>query len=316
MKYFIFAVFTLFIFSPTAYAAEGSLLLIPESGTYPIGQTFQVSVYADPDDVTGKAAEADIRFNTTLLEVAAISTANSALTLWSVEPTYSNEEGVVRFAGWSNEPFLGRNLLLTITFRPKASGTHSVRVDSGALLQNDGRATNILTRLGTGTYVTEPESVATATGDGVVLGASTETEDAPPDAPRVTTHTENLRSGDVLVLSGSGPAGGRVNIWLEKEGENAVRDSVSVSDSGTFVYTSKNRIEAGTYRLWFEAYSKYGVLSPATDVEIITVMPYGIDLVAASAVNVLTTPVFVGLALLVFGFLFGYLAYRVVTVRT
>lgn len=315
MKYFLFVTLALFASTQSAYAAEGSLILIPETGTYPIGQTFQVAVYADPDDVTGKAAEADIVFNNTLLEVAAISTANSVLTLWSVEPTYSNEEGVVRFAGWSNDPFRGRNLLLTITFRPKASGTHSVRVDSGALLQSDGRATNILTRLGTGTYSTEPESVASVSGDGVVLGASTETEDAPPETPVVTTHMENLRSGDFLVLSGSGPSGGRVNIWIKKAGTNPVRESVPVSDAGVFVYTSQDRMDAGTYELWFEAYSKYGVLSPASDVRTITVLPYGLDLVAASAMNMLSTPVFVGIALLVFGFLFGYLAYRVVTAR-
>jgi hypothetical protein len=296
-------------------AADGSLLLLPESGTYPIGQTFQVSVYADPDDVTGKAAEADIRFDRTLLEVAAISTANSALTLWSVEPTYSNEEGLVRFAGWSNNPFVGRNLLLTITFRPKASGTHTVRIESGALLQSDGRATNILTQLGSGTYITEPESIPSISGDGVVLGAETQSDDAPPEAPAVSLSTKDVRSGDYLVFSGIGPKEGRVNVWIEKDGGTPVRESVEASKDGVFMFTSSDRLESGSYRVWFEAYSKYGVLSPQTEPMSLTVLPYGADLVASAAMNIITTPVFIGLALLVFGFLFGYLGYRVVTVR-
>lgn len=304
------------LYPTVVWGADGSLVLIPESGTYSIQENFQVQLFADPDGVAGKAAEADIRFNQNLLEVAAISTAGSVMTLWSVEPTYSNEEGLISFSGWSNQPFVGnRSLLLTITFRPKASGTHTVRIESGALLASDSRATNILTKLGTGVYTTKPETITALPDGAAVLGAQTQSEDAPPEAPTITEYSDDLQSGDRLMVSGAGSKGGRVNVWLEKDGGKAVHESIDVDEKGSFVYMSKERLEAGSYRMWFESYSSYGVLSQASKPVSFVVMPDGGNLVAATVYSVFSAPLFMGLALLLFGFLFGYLTYRVFIVR-
>ena len=80
----------LLLFAQTAGGAV--LSLAPNSGTYGVGKTFTVQVSVDAAQ-TFNSASAKLNFDKELLSVQTISKTSSALSLWAVEPSFSNSEG-------------------------------------------------------------------------------------------------------------------------------------------------------------------------------------------------------------------------------
>ncbi len=73
------------------------------------------------------------------LTVSSVSKANSIISLWTVEPTFSNSAGTVNFEGIVLNPgFTGDNgKVMSITFTAKSSGIAAVSYTSGSVLAND-----------------------------------------------------------------------------------------------------------------------------------------------------------------------------------
>jgi len=142
-----------FIFLSTAHSAYAAdVLLSPASGSYSAGETFVVSVTADPKGDSINAVEADLTFDKNVLSVVSVAKTGSAFSLWTTEPKFSNSAGTIEFGGGSPTPFSSRSTLMTITFRTLAEGSGTVSFGGASALAADGRGTDVLGASTGGTY--------------------------------------------------------------------------------------------------------------------------------------------------------------------
>src|SRR6185436_8437514 len=142
---------------PGILFAEAVLYVSPERGTYPVGQTFEMKVYADTGGSLVNAAEGELSFNTDALQVMNLSTEGSILQSWSTEPAYSNTDGTLHFAGWTKNNYSGvSGLLITVTFKAKRNMVGSARLAAGAILAADGQESNIISSMRSGLYTIMP----------------------------------------------------------------------------------------------------------------------------------------------------------------
>jgi len=140
-------------------AASASLYLAPSSGTYVINGKFSVAVKVNTGGEVVNAAEGTINFDNNLLEVIGVSKGGSIFPFWTTEPSYSNSGGTISFGGGLPPPAHKGTAghIMTITFRGKKTGGAQVRFASGAVLANDGKGTNILASMGSGSYTISPK---------------------------------------------------------------------------------------------------------------------------------------------------------------
>jgi len=147
---------TIKIFSGVAIAAVGilmaipafaaSLYLSPQSGSYYVGHSFTVNVDVSSPDQAMNAAQGELSFPPGKLQVVSLSKANSIMTIWVQEPSFSNSDGVVNFQGVAVSPGFQGNQgnIITVTFQAISAGNAPITFLSGAVLANDGKGTNIL----------------------------------------------------------------------------------------------------------------------------------------------------------------------------
>lgn len=221
----------------TAQAA--SLSLAPATGTFSVGKTFSLRVYAASKDQALNAVSGTITFPPETLAVTAIAKSGSVVSLWVQEPSFSNSAGRVNFEGIVLNPgYTGSGgLLLTVTFRAKAVGSAVVRFSEGSVLANDGAGTEILTARGEARF-TFGEAPAAEPAPAVEAATPT---DVVPRAPTVSspTHPDPRRwhaSGTATfhVVSVPGTTGASALVDRNPTTEPDVR-SVGVPDRG-FTY--------------------------------------------------------------------------------
>ncbi|MBX4215999.1 hypothetical protein KW797_03545 [Candidatus Parcubacteria bacterium] len=159
-------------------ALAATLDLSPLTGTYAPGATFPLRVRVSSTDEAMNAVSGTVVFPEDLLEVVSLSKADSIISLWVQEPSYSNANGTVNFEGIVLNPgFTGSaGRILTIQFRAKARGQANINFTSSSVLANDGKGTNILTTTGNSQITVGagvPVESAPSTEDGPVVTSST-----------------------------------------------------------------------------------------------------------------------------------------------
>ena len=154
--------FLIFTFLPLGEvnAAGASFYLAPSSGTYVIGGSFSVSVRVNTGGQAVNAAEGAISYDADILEVTGVSKAGSIFSLWTTEP--AGRGGSISFGGGIPHPgYTGAGgQIFSVSFKTKKAGTAQIRFTSGAVLANDGKGTNILASMGSGSYVISPKVTA------------------------------------------------------------------------------------------------------------------------------------------------------------
>lgn len=157
-------------------AAGASLYLSPSTGTHVINSTFRVSVMVNSGGEPINAAEGSISYDTNLLEATGVSKGNIFM-FWTTEPSIGG--GTIKFGGGNPSPYTGSaGHVITVSFKAKKAGTAAVRFTSGAVLANDGKGTNILASMGTGSYTISPK-VDTPKTESPSQGASGSKDDTP-----------------------------------------------------------------------------------------------------------------------------------------
>jgi hypothetical protein len=146
----ILLVITLFVFTNKIYAA--SLSVLPSPTTVSVGNIVSVKVLVNTEGKSVNNGEATIQFPVDILEVISITKGSSIFTLWVEEPKFSNTTGKISFNGGVPNPgFTGSSgYIATITFKAKKQGTASVIFSDGAVRENDGLGTDILTSKNSG----------------------------------------------------------------------------------------------------------------------------------------------------------------------
>lgn len=144
---------------------EASLYFSPSSGKKTVGDTFSISVRVNTAGHSINASEGSVVFDTDKLQVTSVSKTSSIFTLWATEPSFSNADGTVEFAGGIPNPgYSGSNgVIVTINFKAKTATTVKGYTDvvlvSGAVLANDGEGTNILSSLGKASFYISPAGI-------------------------------------------------------------------------------------------------------------------------------------------------------------
>src|SRR3989344_7779285 len=153
--FFLFVVFSfLFLFFNFSKVEAASLLLIPSTGTFEAGSTFDVSVFLDTEGEIINAVDVSLSFPPNKLQLVSPSAGQSVVGIWAVSPKFDNQIGSVNFQGGIPGGIkASRGLLTRLTFRVKALGTISVNfLDSSRVLLHDGKGTNVLNNKTNGVY--------------------------------------------------------------------------------------------------------------------------------------------------------------------
>lgn len=142
---------------PSARGQErASLRLSPSSGTFFIGNTFDVSIIVNTNKNRINAVSVDLKFPPDKLQVVTPVSGKSFIETWTASPTYSNTVGTISFKGGVPSPGISTSagLVSTITFRAKASGKATIYIlNSSMVLLDDGKGTNILKTFEKGEYI-------------------------------------------------------------------------------------------------------------------------------------------------------------------
>ena len=137
----IFLVFGLTIFPETLFAA--SVYLNSNSKNVYPGDVFVVEARISSPDELINVVDGTLLFDRSKATVKELSTGGSAFTLWAEQPSFSNDNGTVRFIGGVPEGFdLENGLILKIVFSAVKEGNLDVSFSDGSsVFLSDGKGT-------------------------------------------------------------------------------------------------------------------------------------------------------------------------------
>jgi len=146
---------------PVAHAAA-SLYFSPSSIKANVGATTTVTLFVSSPDQAMNSAGGTIVLPESYVTPVSVSKSGSILSTWPEEPTISG--ATIRFSGGLPTPGYtgGSGKILSFTIRGKAEGTGLITINSGKILANDGKGTNIIASSGTAT-VTVSRTISGAT---------------------------------------------------------------------------------------------------------------------------------------------------------
>lgn len=154
--FLVFGLIASFLIIPFESQAQGAVLFLsPQTGTFYVGSTFDVSILVDTKGYTINTVDVTLNFPPEILQVVEPFGKKSILTIWASPPSYSNIEGRVSFQGGIPQTGIktSSGLLFTITFRAKAPGKARIVFDKNSkVLLHDGNGTNILSSTIGGLY--------------------------------------------------------------------------------------------------------------------------------------------------------------------
>ena len=141
--------------APNVEASGASLYLSPDSGTFNIESTFDVSIFINTGEENINAVRADLKFDPKKIQIVSPTTGKSLISIWAVPLSFSNVEGYISFQGGVPSPGIKTfsGLISTITFRAIDPGETAIYLtDASQALLDDGKGTDILNSCGKGIY--------------------------------------------------------------------------------------------------------------------------------------------------------------------
>ncbi len=152
--------FQLFLLQPMEAKAQGQakIFLSPSTGSFLVNSTFDLSIIVDTDEAYINTVKADLTFPVDLLQIVVPSSGKSFVSIWLEQPTYSNKEGTISFAGGKPDGLkTSSGIVSTITFRTIKAGEAIIRIlPSSSILAHDGKGTEILSTVINGRYILKP----------------------------------------------------------------------------------------------------------------------------------------------------------------
>jgi outer membrane biosynthesis protein TonB len=139
------------VLTSSAFAASASMTLTPSSGTIAIGDTISIGVYENSGAQDVNAAKANLTYNANVLTFVSVTSSPA----FSIDAATSGGSGTVNIERGALPAVTGNQLIATITFSGKASGSAAVNfTGSSSVLAASGPQANqnILTSTNGGNY--------------------------------------------------------------------------------------------------------------------------------------------------------------------
>ena len=225
-KIYKIAIVFIFLGMLPLVAEAATLYFSPSSGAYTVGGTLSVNVYVSSADQAMNAASGVISFPQDKLEVTSLSKTGSIFILWVQEPSFSNSVGTINFEGIVLNPgFTGAaGKIITTNFKVKAAGVATLNFSSGSVLANDGKGTNILANMNSGTYTLKPVTITPPA------------EEILPEEEYVAPPTVGVPAAPVV----SSPTHPDENKWYSNNDPEFSWKLPSDVDGGVSIYFSKS----------------------------------------------------------------------------
>jgi hypothetical protein len=188
-----------FLPAPKVQAAGATLYLSPASGTYTVGDVFNVNIVLNSGGGNGvNASDGNIKFDTVHLVVKKVAKDSSVFSLWTAEPTFSNTDGTIAYSGGAPAAYKGSSgVIMSVTFMVLKAGTGGAAFSSASALAADGQGTNILANTSGASYTFNdkapaPSKPTSTTPVTQPTGPQTTTNGLLPPQPKVdsTTHPD------------------------------------------------------------------------------------------------------------------------------
>ncbi len=134
-------------------ANAATLSFSPASGSYPVGQTFVVTLRLNSSDQAINASEGTVTWSGSTLQLVSVSASGSIFKYWPVDPVARGQASLIYSGGLPSPGYQGSaGTVLRITFQAKAVGASTVQISAGKILANDGLGTNVYSGQSAVTY--------------------------------------------------------------------------------------------------------------------------------------------------------------------
>ena len=144
-----------FVMAPSVKAAGASLSIYPQTGTFTVGSTFDVSVFVNTGGEDVNAVKVDLKFDPEKLQVITPAKGLSAVGAWVFLPSFSNTKGEIFLQGGFSAKGINTSegLISVIVFEAVSPGKAEVYfLDSSQVLVGEAEGLNILTSVNRATY--------------------------------------------------------------------------------------------------------------------------------------------------------------------
>lgn len=246
----IYKIFLLFFLLSANKAFSASLNLSPANGNFSVGDNISVRLRVSTSGESINAISSVLNYSNNTLSLSSITKSGSIISLWPVEPSFSNQSGRITLEGVVLNGYGGSSgNVVTLNFRAISEGSAYVRFTSGSVLANDGQGTNVLT---------------SSNGSSFQVAKRTSSVDKKTDEKTVvetlnTIKIEQIKSPEIpsnqarFSIKPPRPIIGDFNIQIDSE------TVLSFTDDGTGVYTTPP-LDSGQHTIKVTAYDKNNVL--------------------------------------------------------
>jgi len=199
-------------------AEAATLYSAPSSGTFSVGDTFTLGVYASSPDQALNAVSGVLNVPRDKLQIMNVAAGSSIVNLWVRDPSFSAAAGTASFEGIVLNPgFRGSGgQIMILTLKAVGPGVATVNFNSGVVLANDGLGTNILRGMGSaqftiiGADVSLPSESETEPTEEESLSPSPSEEPPEPESEPPRMPTEPVYTHEFVISSETHP---REDAW-------------------------------------------------------------------------------------------------------
>lgn len=258
----LFASFGAYLYMTSRAAGTATLTLTPASSSPALDSTFTVTIYENSGTVGVNAVQADLTYNTNLLQYVSTDLATSA---FSMVGQNTGGNGTVNLGLASTTARTGSQIVAIITFRTIGTGTANISFAGTSAVVN---------------ATTQNNELGTPTGGTYTI--ADRTSPSTPTGVTVTTHTPTS-----ITLSWTASTD---NVGVT--GYNIYRNGTSVGTNTTTSYTNTG-VAPGTYSYTIQARDAAGNLSSQSNAvsytladEVAPTVPSGITLTSNTPVSI------------------------------
>lgn len=150
----LLSLFLFGLFSSPLSAQAAALSLSPNTGTFTVGSTFDLSIFIDSNGQNINAVAANLQFPPDKLQLVSPTVGKSVVGVWVTAPQFNNQTGQINLEGVIPGGLkTSQGLLTTLTFRVKSVGQAVVKfLNQSKVLLNDGIGTDSLANIQNGIY--------------------------------------------------------------------------------------------------------------------------------------------------------------------